>query len=43
VANAFVLARQFDMAVEQNSVASLLSTAFSVLTLSALLVWLHVS
>ena len=42
-ANAFVLARQFDIAVEQNSAAVLLSTAFSVVTVSALLVWLHVS
>jgi predicted permease len=42
-ANAFVLARQFDIAVEQNSAAILLSTGFSVVTLSALLVWLHVS
>ena len=42
-ANAFVLARQFDVSVEQNSAAVLLSTAFSVITVSALLVWLHVS
>jgi predicted permease len=42
-ANAFVLARQFDIAVEQNSAAILMSTAFSVVTVSALLVWLHVS
>ena len=42
-ANAFVLARQFDTAVEQNSASVLLSTGFSVLTVSALLVWLRVS
>jgi predicted permease len=42
-ANAFVLAKQFDIAVERNSAAVLLSTAFSVITLSALLVWLRVS
>ena len=42
-ANAFVLARQFDISVEQNSAAVLLSTAFSVVTVSALLVWLQVS
>ncbi len=42
-ANAFVLAKQFDIAVEQNSASILLSTAFSVVTVSALLVWLRVS
>jgi malonate transporter and related proteins len=42
-ANAFVLARQFDISVEQNSAAVLLSTGFSVVTVSALLVWLRVS
>jgi len=42
-ANAFVLARQFDIHVEQNSASVLLSTAFSVVTLSALLVLLRVS
>jgi malonate transporter len=42
-ANAFVLAKQFDVSVEQNSAAILLSTAFSVITVSALLVWLRVS
>jgi predicted permease len=42
-ANAFVLAKQFDIAVEQNSAAILLSTAFSVITVSALLVLLRVS
>jgi malonate transporter len=41
--NAFVLAKQFDRHVEQNTAALLLSTAFSVLTVSALLVWLRVS
>ena len=42
-ANAFVLARQFDVQVEQNTASVLLSTAFSVLTVSALLVWLRVT
>ncbi|MBV8393935.1 MAG: AEC family transporter [Alphaproteobacteria bacterium] len=42
-ANAFVLAKQFDVAVEQNTASVLLSTAFSVLTVSAVLVWLRVS
>jgi malonate transporter len=42
-ANAFVLAKQFDIAVEQNTAAVLLSTVLSVFTVSALLVWLHVS
>ena len=42
-ANAFVLAKQFDIAVEQNTASVLLSTAFSVVTVSALLVWLRVS
>jgi len=42
-ANAFVLAKQFDLSVEQNTAAVLLSTAFSVITVSALLVWLRVS
>jgi predicted permease len=42
-ANAFVLARQFGIQVEQNTASVLLSTAFSVLTLSALLVWLRVA
>jgi len=42
-ANAFVLARQFDIAVEQNTAAVLLSTALSVITVSALLVWLNVT
>jgi malonate transporter len=42
-ANAFVLARQFDVHVEQNSAAVLLSTAFSVVTVSVLLVLLRVS
>ena len=41
--NAFVLAKQFDQQVEQNSASVLLSTAFSVVTLSALLVYLRVS
>jgi predicted permease len=42
-ANAFVLARQFDRHIEQNSASVLLSTAFSVITVSALLVMLRVS
>src|SRR6478752_10473988 len=42
-ANAFVLARQFDIQVEQNTASVLLSTAFSVVTVSALLVWLGVT
>jgi predicted permease len=42
-ANAFVLAKQFDISVEQNTASVLLSTAFSVVTVSALLVWLRVS
>lgn len=42
-ANAFVLAKQFDTSVEQNTAAVLLSTAFSVITVSALLVWVGVS
>jgi malonate transporter and related proteins len=42
-ANAFVLAKQFDLSVEQNTAAVLLSTVFSVVTVSALLVWLRVS
>ena len=40
-ANAFVLAKQFNLAVEQNTAAVLLSTGFSVITVSALLVWLR--
>ncbi|WP_421997207.1 AEC family transporter [Reyranella sp.] len=42
-ANAFVLAKQFDVSVEQNTAAVLLSTAFSVVTVSALLVMLRIS
>lgn len=42
-ANAFVLAKQFNVQVEQNSASVLLSTAFSVVSVSALLVWLRVS
>jgi malonate transporter and related proteins len=42
-AKALILARQFEIAVEQNSAAILLSAAFSVVTVSALLVWLQVS
>jgi malonate transporter len=42
-ANAFVLAKQFNISVEQNTAAVLLSTGFSVVTVSALLVWLRVS
>ncbi|MFI5030384.1 MAG: AEC family transporter [Reyranellales bacterium] len=42
-ANAFVLAKQFNVQVEQNTASVLLSTAFSVVTVSALLVWLRVT
>jgi malonate transporter and related proteins len=42
-ANAFVLAKQFDISVEQNTATILLSTGFSVVTVSALLVWLRVT
>ncbi|HLG45456.1 MAG TPA: AEC family transporter [Reyranella sp.] len=42
-ANAFVLAKQFNVHVEQNTASILLSTAFSVVTISALLVWLRVA
>jgi predicted permease len=42
-ANAFVLAKQFDISVEQNTASVLLSTAFSVITVSALLVLLRIS
>jgi predicted permease len=42
-ANAFVLAKQFGIQVEQNTASVLLSTGFSVLTVSALLVWLRVT
>ena len=42
-ANAFVLAKQFNIQVEQNTASVLLSTGFSVLTVSALLVWLRVT
>lgn len=39
--NAFVLAKQYDIFVEEASAAVLLSTALSVLTVSAMLVWLR--
>jgi len=42
-ANAFVLAKQFDIQVEQNTASVLLTTGFSVVTVSALLVWLGVT
>jgi predicted permease len=42
-ANAFVLAKQFDIAVEQNTAAILFSTALSVVTVSGLLVWMRVA
>jgi len=42
-ANAFVLAKQFDISVAQNTATVLLSTGFSVVTVSALLVWLRVT
>lgn len=42
-ANAFVLSKQFDISVEQNTATVLLSTAFSALTVSAVLLWLRVA
>jgi predicted permease len=39
--NAFVLARQYDIFVEETSTTVLLSTALSVVTVSAMLVWLR--
>jgi predicted permease len=42
-ANAFVLAKQFGLQVEQNTASVLLSTAFSVVTVSILLVWLRIA
>src|SRR6186997_2405099 len=42
-ANAFVLAKQFDIQVDQNTASVLLSPGFSVITVSALLVWLRVT
>ena len=42
-ANAFVLAKQFDISIEQNTASVLLSTAASVITVSALLVWLRIT
>jgi malonate transporter and related proteins len=39
--NAFVLARQYDIFVEETSATVLLSTVFSVFTVSAMLVWLR--
>ncbi len=42
-ANAFVLAKQFEIQVEQNTASVLLTTGFSVVTVSALLVWLRVT
>ncbi|MBS0523804.1 MAG: AEC family transporter [Proteobacteria bacterium] len=42
-ATAFVLAKQFDIQVEQNTASVLLSTGFSVVSVSALLVWLRVT
>ncbi|MBM3643629.1 MAG: AEC family transporter [Alphaproteobacteria bacterium] len=41
-ANAFVLAKQYEISVEENTAAVLLSTAISVITVSALLVWMRV-
>jgi len=41
-ANAFVLAKQFNRSIEQNTAAVLLSTAFSVITVPVLLIWLRV-
>jgi len=40
--NAFVLAKQYDIFVEETSATILLSTTFSVFTVSAMLVWLRV-
>ncbi len=39
--NAFVLAKQYDIFVEETSTTVLLSTVFSVVTVSAMLVWLR--
>jgi malonate transporter len=40
--NAFVLAKQFEISVEQNTAAILLTTALSVVTVSLTLIWLGV-
>ena len=41
-ANAFVLAKQFEISVEQNTATVLLTTALSVITVSVVLVWLEI-
>jgi malonate transporter len=41
-ANAFVLAKQFEISVEQNTATVLLTTALSVITVSVVLVWLGI-
>ncbi len=41
-ANAFVLAKQFEISVEKNTAAVLLTTAVSVITVSLVLVWLRI-
>ena len=41
-ANAFVLAKQFEISVEKNTAAVLLTTAVSVVTVSLVLVWLRI-
>jgi malonate transporter len=41
--NAFVLAKQFEISVEQNTAAVLLTTALSVVTVSWVLVWLRIA
>jgi malonate transporter len=41
-ANAFVLAKQFEISVEQNTATVLLTTALSVFTVSVVLVWLGI-
>ncbi len=42
-ANAFVLAKQFEISVEKNTAAVLLTTAVSVVTVSLVLVWLRIA
>lgn len=42
-ANAFVLAKQFEISVEQNTASVLLTTALSVITVSVVLVWLKIA
>ena len=40
--NAFVIAKQFEISVEQNTASILLTTALSVVTVSFVLVWLRI-